>query len=163
VDGRLHRLQVDYAGRSHDLRAVCHPSESMRHFATRLLAYVLHYAPGLVFSRGVCIGEEPALFVPTERGRSPLWIDVGRPSRKKITRGLKRAERVIHYGYGNPEPFRKILSFDGGERLQVFWLATALLEGLAASFSAAAVHWCVSLEGETVRVNEMNGTRMRLK
>jgi len=162
LGGRLHRLRIDYSGRHHDLRVACHPSESNRYFAVRLLAYVLHYEPGLVFSRGVCVGEEPALFVPAESGRSPLCIDVGRPTRKKLLQALKRTDRVIHYGYGNPEPFRKILSFDCTERLQVFWLPTALLDGMAATLSSSA-HWRLSLEGDTVRVNEMSGTRMRLR
>ena len=158
----LYRFRVDYAGRSHDLRVARHPSESMPYFITRVLAFALHYEPGLTFSRGVCIGEEPALFTPAAAGRMNLWLDIGRPARKKLERGLRKAERVIVYGYGNPEAVRRSLCTLPGERLQVYWLTEFFLEAVAGTVSAGVTPWKLSAEGDTISVNDVRGTRIPL-
>ena len=159
---RLHRFLVDYAGRHHDFRVARHPSESMPYLVSRVLAFALHCEEGLIFSRGVCVGDEPALFTPAAVGRMALWIDVGRPSCKKLTQGLRRAERVIVYGYGNSVPVRRSLNRLQTERMQVYWLAEGFLEKVAATVSLGTTAWQLSLEGDTISVNGIRGTRSPL-
>jgi hypothetical protein len=117
---RMYRFLADYSGRHHHLRVACHPSESSCYFIAKILAFLLHYERGMTFSRGLCIGSEPAVFLPAEKGRMKLWIEVGSPGPKKLRQGISRADRLPVYGYGNPEPFRKRLSFRGGEEAAGF-------------------------------------------
>ena len=45
-----------------NLRVARHPSESEEYLVTRLLAYLLEYAEGIEFSRGVSDPDEPTMF-----------------------------------------------------------------------------------------------------
>ena len=73
----IYKAQVALAdsdrGRFDDLSLTLarHPSETMERMATRLLAYCLHAAPGLEFTRGLSTGDEPDLWF-TYRAMSQL-------------------------------------------------------------------------------------------
>ena len=54
--------------------AARHPSETEEYFAVRILVYILHWQEGIRFGRGVCAGEEPAVYVE-ETGRYKLWVE----------------------------------------------------------------------------------------
>ena len=45
------------------LRVACHPSEAEEYLVTRVLAYVMAYAEGIEFSRGVSDPDEPAIAI----------------------------------------------------------------------------------------------------
>src|SRR5689334_22977971 len=45
------------------LRVARHPSESAEYLVARLIAYLLEYAEGIEFSRGVSDPDDPAIFV----------------------------------------------------------------------------------------------------
>ena len=162
MSDRLYRFIVKYGDLRLHFGAALHPSESIYYFIARALAYVLHYQSGLSFSRGVCIGEEPALYVPAVTGRMDLWIDVGCPSRKRLDKALRKASLVIVYGYGNSLPYKKMLSLKGTERLRVFWLETTFLDALSATIKGGRVHWEFSFENERITVNEFAGVRSRV-
>ena len=85
-----------------DLRMARHPSETDRFMVARLLAYSLNYQPGIGFSAGICVGDEPAVQVQDLTGKTTHWIEVGLPSLKKLQRGLNHSPHVTLYVHRNP-------------------------------------------------------------
>jgi uncharacterized protein YaeQ len=78
-----------------DLRVARHPSESMRYFLTRTLAYCLSYEDGIAFSKGgLSTAEEPPVAVRDPTGTLLAWIDVGAPSAERLHKASKAARRV---------------------------------------------------------------------
>ena len=51
------------------LRVARHPSESEEYLVARLIAYLLEFAEGIEFSRGVSSPDEPTLAVRDPTGR----------------------------------------------------------------------------------------------
>lgn len=96
------------------LRVAQHPSESAEHLVARMLAYLLEYAEGIAFSRGVSEPEEPALSVRDLTGRIRSWIDIGAPDAARLHKASKAAARVAVYTHKDPAPFLKQLA---GERI----------------------------------------------
>jgi len=78
-----------------------HPSESLEFMATRVLAYLLEYAPGISFSPGIASPDEPAIFLRDLDGTLLLWIDIGSPNPDRIHRATKAAPRVAIYCHRN--------------------------------------------------------------
>lgn len=78
-----------------DLRVARHPSESMRYFLTRTLAYCLSYEEGIAFSKGgLSQTDEPPVAVRDLTGVLLAWIDVGAPSAERLHKASKAARRV---------------------------------------------------------------------
>jgi uncharacterized protein YaeQ len=69
-----------------NLRVARHPSESEEYLVTRLLAFLLEYAEGIEFSRGVSAPEDPAIAIRDLTGRITTWIDVGAPDAARLDR-----------------------------------------------------------------------------
>jgi uncharacterized protein YaeQ len=79
------------------LRVARHPSETAEFFVTRVLAYCLEHEEGIAFSKGVCEGDEPAVYVRDPAGRYRAWIEVGAPDADRLHRAAKAADRVAVY------------------------------------------------------------------
>lgn len=79
------------------LRVARHPSETGEFLVTRVLAYCLEHEEGIAFSKGVCEGDEPAVFVLDPSGRYRAWIEVGAPDADRLHRAAKAADRVAVY------------------------------------------------------------------
>lgn len=92
------------------LRVARHPSESEEYLVTRLLAYLLEYAEGIAFSRGVSDPEDPAIAVRDLTGTIRTWIDIGTPDAARLHKAAKSGARVVVYTHKNPEQFLKQLS-----------------------------------------------------
>jgi uncharacterized protein YaeQ len=81
-----------------DLRLALHPSESLRHLVTRVLAYCLSYEDGIAFSKGgISDADEPAVSVVDPTGLRTAWIDVGAPSAQRLHKASKATPRVALY------------------------------------------------------------------
>jgi len=89
---------------------VRHPSESEEYLVTRLLAYLLEYAEGIDFSRGVSEPDEPAVFVRDLTGATTTWIDIGTPDAARLHKASKSGARVVVYTHKNPEQYLKQLA-----------------------------------------------------
>ena len=63
----------------------------------RVLAYLLEYAEGIVFSRGVSEPEEPMLSVRDLTGKIQSWIEIGTPDSARLHKASKAADRVVVY------------------------------------------------------------------
>ena len=96
------------------LRVARHPSESEEYLVTRLLAYLLEFAEGIEFSRGVSEPEEPAIAVRDLTGAIRTWIDIGTPDAARLHKASKAVARVAVYTHKDPEQFLKRLA---GEKI----------------------------------------------
>ncbi len=96
------------------LRVARHPSESEEYLVARLLAYLLEFAEGIEFSRGVSDPDEPAIAVRDLTGTITAWIDIGTPDAARLHKASKTAGRVAVYTHKDPTQFLKQLA---GERI----------------------------------------------
>ncbi|TLM59321.1 MAG: YaeQ family protein, partial [Deltaproteobacteria bacterium] len=71
-----------------------HPSETEERLAARLLAYALFFEEELTFTRGLCAGDEPELWVKGGDGRVRLWVEVGLPDSERLVKASRHSERV---------------------------------------------------------------------
>ena len=117
------------------MRVARHPSESEEYLVTRVLAYVMEFAEGIEFSRGVSDPEEPAIAIRDLTGRIRTWIDVGAPDAARLHKAAKSGARVVVYTHKNPEPFLKQLSGEKIHRpdeLELYAVDRGLVAALAA-------------------------------
>lgn len=59
-----------------------HPSETDERMMIRLLAFILHASPTLIFGRGLSTDDEADLWDIDATGHVECWIDVGLPTEK---------------------------------------------------------------------------------
>ena len=71
-----------------------HPSETAERLVTRLLAFALFFEPDLAFTKGICAGDEPDLWVKGPDGRVLLWVEVGLPDPERLVKASRHAPRV---------------------------------------------------------------------
>lgn len=96
------------------LRVARHPSESEEYLVTRVLAYLLEFAEGIQFSRGVSDPEEPTISVRDLTGAIRTWIEIGTPDAARLHKASKAAARVVVYTHKDPAQFLKQLA---GEKI----------------------------------------------
>lgn len=96
------------------LRVARHPSESEAFLVTRLLAYLLEFAPGIEFSRGLSDPDEPTIAIRDLTGTIQTWIDIGAPDAARLHKASKASARVVVYTQKDPAQFLKQLA---GERI----------------------------------------------
>ena len=117
------------------LRVAQHPSESDEYLVTRLLAYLLEYDEGIVFSRGVSEPEEPTVSVRDLTGAVRTWIDIGTPDAARLHKASKAAGRVVVYSHKDPEQFLRRLEGERihrGDALELYAIDRALIAALTA-------------------------------
>ena len=117
------------------LRVAQHPSESDEFLVTRVLAYVLEYAEGIEFSRGVSDPDDPAVAIRDLTGRIRTWIDIGTPDAARLHKAAKSGARVVVYTHKNPDQFLKQLSGEKIHRpdeLELYAMDRGLIAALAA-------------------------------
>jgi uncharacterized protein YaeQ len=81
-----------------------HPSETEERLVARLLAYALFHEPGLEFTKGICAGDEPDLWLKGPDGRTLLWVEVGLPDPERLLKASRHCERIALLAYGNSYP-----------------------------------------------------------
>jgi uncharacterized protein YaeQ len=117
------------------LRVARHPSESEEYLVTRLLAYLLEYAEGIEFSRGVSDPDEPAIAIRDLTGAITTWIDIGTPDAARLHKASKAAARVVVYTHKDPAQFLKQLAGEKIHRaddLELYGVDRPLVGALAA-------------------------------
>lgn len=132
------RLDVSDVERSFyepiDLRIAMHPSESLPYLLTRVIAYALNQETGLEITPGLCMADEPALFVPSPAGGLAKWIEIGNPSARRLHKAAKAARVVRVYTYKDPEQLKREAASESVYRageIEVFALEPSFLESLA--------------------------------
>jgi len=78
-----------------------HPSETAERLVLRLLAYALCFEPGLVFTKGICAGDEPDLWTKGPDGRVATWIEVGLPDPERLMKAARHSGRTILLACGS--------------------------------------------------------------
>jgi uncharacterized protein YaeQ len=132
-----------------ELRVAQHPSESDRYLVTRIIARCLEHAEGLDFSKGICVGDEPALWRHDATGRLLAWIEVGLPSVERLHKASKTGARVAVYGWrGLPQLLAEVgdAKVHRGEALELFGMEPAFLDGAAAKLERGN-RWELSVVG----------------
>ena len=84
----------------HLLTLARHPSETDERMMVRLLAFALHAAERLEFTKGLCADDEPEIWQRSLSDELELWIDVGQPDEDRIRKACNRSKQVIIYSYG---------------------------------------------------------------
>lgn len=118
------------------LRVAQHPSESEEYLVTRVLAYALELAEGIVFSTGgLSAPDEPAIMVRDLRGAIQSWIEIGSPDAARLHKASKASPRVAVYTYKDVDRLARSLE---GERihradaLELYGIDRALIQALVA-------------------------------
>ena len=101
----------------------------------RLLAYLLEFAEGIEFSRGVSDPEEPTIAVRDLTGAIDTWIDIGTPDAARLHKASKTAGRVAVYTHKDPTQFLKQLAGEKiyrSQALELYAIDRALVSALVA-------------------------------
>jgi uncharacterized protein YaeQ len=117
------------------LRVARHPSESEEFLIARVLAYLLEYADGIAFSRGVSEPDEPTIGVRDLTGAIRTWIDVGTPDAARLHKASKATERVVVYTHKDARQFLARLAGEKihrADRLELYAIDRALVSALVA-------------------------------
>lgn len=120
LSSTIHHFDVDLADVDRGvyetlaIRAALHPSETEEFLLTRVLAYCLEYEEGIAFSKGICEGDEPAVWVRDPAGRIKAWIEIGTPDAARLHKAAKSADRVAVYTHKDPHSLLRRLV---GERI----------------------------------------------
>ena len=117
------------------LRVARHPSESEEYLVARVMAYVLEFADGIEFSRGVSSPDEPAIAIRDLTGALTAWIDVGTPDADRLHKAAKLAGRVAVYTHKDPALFLKQLAgrkIHNAQALELYALDRAFVGALVA-------------------------------
>jgi uncharacterized protein YaeQ len=118
-----------------DVRVACHPSESNEHLIARLIAYLMEYAEGIGFSRGISDPDEPAIAIRDLTGTIGVWIDVGAPEAARVHKASKAAPRVAIYTHKDPDQLVHRLKGEAIHRAEAVEIY-AVDRGLIASLTA---------------------------
>ena len=117
------------------LRVAQHPSESDEYLIARLLAYLLEFAEGIEFSRGVSDPNEPTIAIRDLTGAITTWIDIGTPEAARLHRASKAARRVVVYTHKDPTQLIRQLAGETIHRadaLELYAIDRALVSALVA-------------------------------
>ena len=98
------------------LRVAQHPSESDEYLIARVLAYLLEFAEGIEFSRGVSDPDDPTIAIRDRTGAITTWIDVGTPDAARLHKASKAADRVAVYCHKEHSQWLKGLGAAGIHR-----------------------------------------------
>ncbi len=82
------------------LKLARHPSETLERLTARILAFGLHAAPGLGFTRGLSSTDEPDLWRHSDSGEIEHWIEVGQPEESRLRKARGRARQVSVLAFG---------------------------------------------------------------
>ena len=116
-----------------ELRVARHPSESEEYLVARVLAYLLEFAEGIDFSRGVSDPDEPTIAVRDLTGAITTWVDIGTPDAARLHKASKAATRVAVYTHKDPTRFLRQLAGERihrAETLELYAIDRALVRSL---------------------------------
>jgi uncharacterized protein YaeQ len=89
----------------HSLTLARHPSETDERMMMRLLAFVMNAQDRLEFTRGICVEDEPDLWLKSYADEIELWLEVGLPSEKRLKKACNRSQQMVLITYGSDQAF----------------------------------------------------------
>ncbi len=129
-----------------------HPSETLERMVVRLLAYCLHCAQGLEFTKGISTAVEPDRWLHADHGDIEPWIEVGHPEQARLRKACGRARLVSVYAFAKSTPTWWKLNGEGISGLphlhvwQLDWTEVQV----AAALLDRTVHLTISIVGGIV-------------
>lgn len=85
----------------HAITLALHPSETQERMMLRLLAFAIFASERLEFTKGLCVDDEPDLWLKNYSGEIELWVDLGLPSDKRVRKACNRSKQVKLVCYGS--------------------------------------------------------------
>ncbi|MCX7031461.1 MAG: YaeQ family protein [Spirochaetes bacterium] len=136
---------------THRLTLACHPSETGERLMIRLLAFALNADERLEFGKGISDPDEPDLWLKDLAGAIELWIELGHPDERVLSKAVGRSSRVIVYTYStNPalwwDPIKH--RFEGERKLFVFHVSLRSAKDLARMADGSMNLQCSIQDGE---------------
>lgn len=123
---QLYKFRVDLSDIDHNhyeslkYSVVLHPSETIERMVVRSVLYSVFRFCSVEFSSGVCLGDEPDLFVKDFHGAGKISLQVGFPTKSKRQKLLKNFDKVFLFLFGKSVNKYKQLgvrSFKGREEV----------------------------------------------
>jgi uncharacterized protein YaeQ len=133
------------------LKVARHPSETDAYMITRVLAYALEYEDGLVFTQGLFVAEEPAIWTRDLTGQLRAWIEVGTPDAPRLHRASKACERVVVYCHKDVNLYLRGLAgqkVHAPERVAIVALDRRFVDAVAAKLERRTTLAVSVTEGE---------------
>jgi len=128
-----------------------HPSETDERLMVRLLVFALHACESLEFGGGVSDSGEPDLWIKHPGGETELWIELGHPDAKVLSKALGRARKVVCYTYSAlPERWWNPIKADFARttNLEIRSISAVSASALAAMASTNMKVQCQIQDGE---------------
>jgi uncharacterized protein YaeQ len=129
-----------------------HPSETEERLVARLLAYAIFYQPDLVFTRGICEGDLPDLWIKGADDRVLLWLEVGLPEPERLLKAGRHAARVALVACGRSFPHweqQQLPKLENAANLTVICFAQGFINQLAATLDRA-ISWSITITDGTL-------------
>lgn len=151
---------------THKLTLARHPSETDERMMIRILAFALNAHERLEFGRGISDSDEPDLWLKDLTGDVELWIELGHPDARVLSKAAGRSKRVLVYTYSaNPDRWWNPIATDlGGLRnLSVISVDSESSKMLAAFASTNMALQCSIQDGEVwFRDDKENDVEVKL-
>ena len=103
---------------THELTVAQHPSETDFRFMMRIVAFALNASEDLSFTKGLCVDDEPEIWLKSLTGEIELWIDFGQVDEKRIRKACGRSKAVIICTYSARKA--KVWWEQQADKLQLF-------------------------------------------
>ncbi len=136
---------------THKLTLARHPSETDERMMIRLLAFALNGHERLEFGKGISDSDEPDLWLKDLTGAIELWIEVGHPDSRVLSKAAGRSGEVRVYAYSaNPDRWWDPIAADAGglRNLAVFCVDADSSRRLAGLARASMKLQCSVQDGE---------------
>jgi uncharacterized protein YaeQ len=145
---------------THRLTLACHPSETAERLMIRRLAFALNAHERLEFGKGISDSDEPDLWQKDLAGTIELWIELGHPDERTLSRALGRSPRVIVYTYSaNPDRWWDPIKsrFEAARKLSVFHVSSRSAAELSRLVAPSMSLQCSVQDGEVWFRNDRQG------
>lgn len=129
-----------------------HPSETAERLVARLLASALFHEPELLFTKGICKGDEPDLWSKGPDGRVLLWVEVGLPEAERLIKASRHAERVGLLACGSSLPNwerQHFAKLEAVENLTILTLNQEFINRLVALLERS-ISWDITITEATL-------------
>ena len=149
---------------THDLTLACHPSETEVRLLVRIVAFALNAHERLTFGKGVSDSDEPDLWLKDLDSQIDLWVELGHPDDRTITKACGRSRRVVVYTYSaNPHLWWDSLEARAGRwrNLKVVSLDAEDCAGLEV-FADRSLDLQITIQDGEVWVRGSKGEEVRL-
>lgn len=129
-----------------------HPSETEERLVAKLLAYAIFFEPGCAFAKGICVGDEPDLWLKGPDGRVLLWVEVGLPDPDRLIKASRHSERVAHVACGKSLPNweqQHLSKLEGISNLTVISFAQPFINRLISTLERS-ITWSATITDGTL-------------